>query len=320
MQDILKQHGQVILFQNRRGYAPLLECTTCGWTPMCQNCDISLTYHQQFREVICHYCGYKEETPKKCASCGNYTLKMIGFGTEKIEDELNIFFPEYNSLRMDQDTTRGKHAYSRIIHAFEDGEAQILIGTQMVTKGLDFENVRLVGILNADQMLRYPDFRAIERSYQMISQVSGRAGRKNMQGKVIIQTYNVHHPLFGYVMEHNYEGFYESHIQERLDYQYPPFYRLIKLTFRHEDVEKVKTSAHYFADRLRDIFGERILGPEFPVIARIRGKYAMNILMKFERQNLNMIEAKQTLMKEVDSYRSDKAYNAVRIVVDVDPY
>jgi primosomal protein N' (replication factor Y) len=320
MQKTIQHGGQVILFQNRRGYAPLLECTTCGWTPMCQNCDISLTYHQMSKEIRCHYCGYKEESPKKCRACGNFTLKMLGFGTEKIEDELNIFFPEYKSLRMDQDTTRGKNAYTKIINALEDGEAQILVGTQMVTKGLDFENVRLVGILNADQMLRYPDFRAQERSYQLMSQVSGRAGRRNIQGKVVIQTYNPLHPLFGYLLKHDYEGFYANEIAERLDFKYPPFYKLIKLMVRDESQDKVKKAAHWIADRLRDIYGHRVLGPEFPPIARIRGRYTMNVLLKFERLNMNMPEAKLILTKEIGHFKTQKDFKGIRLIVDVDPY
>ena len=320
MHKTLKKDGQVILFQNRRGYAPLLECTTCGWTPMCQNCDISLTYHQASREIICHYCGYKEPNPNKCKACGNHTLKMLGFGTEKIEDELQIFFPDYKSLRMDQDTTRGKNAYAKIINALEDGEAQILVGTQMVTKGLDFENVRLVGILNADQMLRYPDFRAVERSYQLMSQVSGRAGRRDIRGKVIIQTYNVQHSLFSFLLQHDYEGFYNAHIDERLEYKYPPFFKLIKLILRHENIEKVKESASWLAAKLKDVFGYRVLGPEFPPIPRIRNKYSMQIMLKFERQNLNMAEAKAVLMKEIDLFKNQKEFKGVRLIVDVDPY
>lgn len=320
MQRVLSEGGQVILFQNRRGYAPLLECTSCGWTPTCQNCDISLTYHQSTHDIICHYCGYKEPSPKKCKACGNFTLKMLGYGTEKIEDELKIFFPEYKSLRMDQDTTRGKLAYSKIINAFEDGEAHILVGTQMVTKGLDFENVRLVGILNADQMLRYPDFRAVERSYQLMSQVSGRAGRRDIRGKVVIQTFNVNHPLFEYLLEHNYEGFYVNEIQERLDFKYPPFYKLVKISVRDEEQEKVKTAAHALADRLRDIYGPRVLGPEFPPVARIRGRYTMHIMLKFERRNMNMPEAKLVLQKEVENFKTSKEHKGVRIILDVDPY
>jgi primosomal protein N' (replication factor Y) len=287
---------------------------------MCQNCDISLTYHQSTREVICHYCGYKEPSPKKCKACGNFSLKMLGFGTEKIEDELKIFFPEYNSLRMDQDTTRGKNSYAKIIQALEEGEAQILVGTQMVTKGLDFENVRVVGILSADQMLRFPDFRAVERSYQLMSQVAGRAGRRGVQGKVIIQTFNSPHPVFTFLLAHDYEGFYDYEIQERIDFKYPPFYKLIRLILRDEKEEKVHKAAHALADSLRDIFGFRVLGPEAPAVAKVRGRYAMHILLKFERQNMNMPEAKKTLMREVDQFKANKDFKGVRLIVDVDPY
>jgi primosomal protein N' (replication factor Y) len=245
---------------------------------------------------------------------------MVGFGTEKIEDELKIFFPENTSLRMDQDTTRGKNSYAKIIQALEEGEAQILVGTQMVTKGLDFENVRLVGILSADQMLRFPDFRAVERSYQLMSQVAGRAGRRGVQGKVVIQTFNSPHPVFTFLLAHDYEGFYDHEIQERIDFKYPPFYKLIRLILRDESEDKVHKAAHALADSLRDIFGFRVLGPEAPAVARIRGRYVMHILLKFERQNMNMPEAKKTLMKEVELFKGNKDFKGVRLVVDVDPY
>jgi len=320
MQRTLKTGLQTILFQNRRGYAPILECQTCGWAPSCINCDITLTYHQEYRQVICHYCGYKEDTPKKCGNCGNFTLKMLGFGTEKIEDELHIFFPEYKTLRLDQDTTRTRNAYTKIIQAFEDGEAQILVGTQMVTKGLDFEKVNIVGILNADQMLKYPDFRAVERSYQLMSQVSGRAGRRDLLGKVIIQTYNTGHLLFQYLLAHNYDGFYKAFIQERLEFHYPPFTKLIKLSIKDANKDKVSEAAHWLADRLRDIFGSRVLGPEFPPVARIRGKYMMNIMLKFERHNLNMEGAKKEIMTEISQFKSNKDFKKMQIIVDVDPY
>jgi len=320
MKQTLKAGGQVILFQNRRGYAPLLECTTCGWIPMCQNCDISLTYHQAAKNMVCHYCGYHEPLINKCKACGNHSLKMLGFGTEKIEDELKLFFPEYTTLRMDQDSTRSKTSYSKIINAIEDNEAQILIGTQMITKGLDFENVRLVGILNADLMLRYPDFRALEHSYQLMAQVAGRSGRREIKGKVIIQTYNVQHPIFHFLLNHDYDGFYDHEIQERLDYKYPPFYKLIKIVLKDESQDKVKDVAIKLADDLREIFGPRVLGPEAPSIARIRNRYLMNILIKFERQNMNMPEAKNMIFREITRYRLEKEWKGVRFIIDVDPY
>ena len=300
MQETLASDGQVILFQNRRGYSPLLECQNCGWVPSCQNCDISLTYHQAYKQVICHYCGYKEDTPRKCKACGQPTLKMLGFGTEKIEDELQIFFPDNKSLRMDQDTTSKKYAYNAIIRALEDGDAQILVGTQMVTKGLDFEKVRLVGILSADQLLRYPDFRAVERSYQLMSQVSGRAGRRGIRGKVIIQTYAMEHPVFKFLLEHDYEGFYEAEISDRLYYRYPPFYKLIKITLKDAELEKVKVAAQWFADRLKEELGPRVLGPEFPSVARIRNKYLMNIMIKLERSGIDIDEIKKQILMEAE--------------------
>ena len=247
-------------------------------------------------------------------------MKMLGFGTEKIEDELKIFFPDYVSLRMDQDSTRSKTAYTKIINAIEDNEAQILIGTQMLTKGLDFENVRLVGILTADLMLRYPDFRAIEHSYPLMAQVAGRAGRRELKGKVIIQTYNVQHPVFHFLLKHDYEGFYNHEINERMEYKYPPFFKLIKIVLKFEKLDVVTNVAHKLADDLRDIFGPRVLGPEAPAIGRIRNKYLMNILLKFERQNMNMPEAKRMIFKEITRYRLEKEWKGVRFVVDVDPY
>jgi primosomal protein N' (replication factor Y) (superfamily II helicase) len=320
MGNTMATGGQVILFQNRRGYAPMLECTTCGWIPMCQNCDIALTYHQAAKNMVCHYCGYHEPLIKKCKACGNFTLKMLGFGTEKIEDELKIFFPDNVSLRMDQDSTRSKTAYTKIIAAIEDNEAQILIGTQMVTKGLDFENVRLVGILNADLLLKFPDFRALEHSYQLMAQVAGRAGRREIKGKVMIQTYNPQHPIFHFLLNHDYDGFYDHEIQERLDYKYPPFFKLIKIVLKDESLEKVKEVAHKLGDDLRDIFGHRLLGPEAPPVARIRNRYLMHILLKFERQNMNMAEAKKMIFNEITRYKLEKAWKTVRFIVDVDPY
>ena len=320
MQETLASDGQVILFQNRRGYSPLLECQNCGWVPSCQNCDISLTYHQAYKQVICHYCGYKEDTPRKCKACGQPTLKMLGFGTEKIEDELQIFFPDNKSLRMDQDTTSKKYAYNAIIRALEDGDAQILVGTQMVTKGLDFEKVRLVGILSADQLLRYPDFRAVERSYQLMSQVSGRAGRRGIRGKVIIQTYAMEHPVFKFLLEHDYEGFYEAEISDRLYYRYPPFYKLIKITLKDAELEKVKVAAQWFADRLKEELGPRVLGPEFPSVARIRNKYLMNIMIKLERSGIDIDEIKKQILMEANNFRSQKDFRKVRLTIDVDPF
>ncbi|MDQ3073922.1 MAG: primosomal protein N', partial [Bacteroidota bacterium] len=320
MNRVLSEGGQIILFQNRRGYAPLLECQTCGWVPGCQNCDISLTYHQSFGEVICHYCGYKEISPSKCKACGSHNLKMLGFGTEKIEDELKIFFTGHNSLRMDQDTTRAKDAFTRIINALEDGEAEILVGTQMVTKGLDFDNVRLVGVLNADQMLRYPDFRAIERSYQLMAQVSGRAGRKTSRGGVVIQTYSATHPVFRFLKANDYEGFYQNEISERFEYQYPPFYKLIKFIVKDMEIEKVKQGAAWLADRLKNQFGSRILGPEFPPVARIRNQYNMHIMMKCERQDFNMTEAKKDIKQMIEDFRRQKTFGMIRVNIDVDPY
>jgi len=288
IQEALKEGEQVILFQNRRGYSPVVECNTCGHSPQCPNCDVSLTFHQYKNQLRCHYCSYNIAMQQQCLACNSTTLSTKGFGTEQIEKELKTLFPEHVIGRMDQDTTRGKHGYEKIITAFENEEINILVGTQMLSKGLDFRKVSLVGIMNADSLLNYPDFRAYERSFQLLLQVAGRAGRTKKRGKVLIQTYNPYHQILQQVSVNDYAGMNTDQIEERRQYKYPPFYRIIKITGKHKDYNKVNKAMNWFAKSLRNVFADHILGPEFPPISRIRNQYHKNILVKIpQKQSLN---------------------------------
>lgn len=319
IKENLENDYQNILFQNRRGYSPFIQCQTCGWVPECKNCDISLTYHKYYKEIRCHLCGYREANPGTCKACGSTEIKMVGFGTEKLEDELKTLFPETNILRLDQDTTSRKNAYSQIISEFENGNAGILVGTQMVTKGLDFQNVRLVGIASADQMLKYPDFRANERSFHLMLQVSGRSGRKDKQGAVIIQTFLPEHPIFRFLQQYDYEGFYEHEIYERLKFKYPPFYRLVKLHLKAKDLDKIKEGSNVLANRLKQQFEDRVLGPELPPVMRVKNNYLMNILIKFEKKNYPVQKAKHTMMNVIADFQKEPDFKTIRINIDVDP-
>lgn len=314
----LSDREQIILFQNRRGYSPYLQCNTCAWVPQCKNCDISLTYHKDFNDLRCHYCGYTMGVPYSCVACGSHDLRSRGAGTEQIEEELELIFPLAKIARMDLDTTRGKHAYQQIISDFEDQEIDILVGTQMVTKGLDFDHVGLVGIVTADQMLNYPDFRAFERSYQLMAQVSGRAGRKKKQGKVIIQTSHPDHFIVEAVQRNDYKSMYEHEIYQRTNFHYPPFYRLISITLRHKSLEVLNPAAKEFADACKKRFGNRVLGPEFPLIARIRNYYHKNILIKLEKE-ASTKAAKDLLREVLTEFPTIKNYRSVIVGVDVDP-
>ena len=318
IKDSLAINEQVILFQNRRGFAPYLECDMCGWIPYCENCDVSLTYHKHKNELVCHYCGYTIRSPKTCKACGNANIQTRGFGTEKIEDEIKIFFPDAKVARMDLDSTRKKNAYQTIIGDFEDGKIDILIGTQMVSKGLDFGNVSLVGILNADNMLNYPDFRAFERSYQLMAQVSGRAGRKNKQGKVIIQTSNPEHPILQFVLDNKFEEMYKAQLFERKNFRYPPFYKLIKISVRHKKQDITDKAAHLLTVNLRKVFGKRILGPEPPVISRVQNNFIQNIILKIERER-SYQKAKQLLDEQITNLITQDNYKTIHISIDVDP-
>jgi primosomal protein N' (replication factor Y) (superfamily II helicase) len=316
--EALQNHEQVILFQNRRGFSLRLECDTCNWMPECKNCDVTLIYHKHNNQLKCHYCGYSRRVPERCDSCGSTHLQMKGFGTEKVEDDLAILYPDIRIRRMDLDTTRSKHAYQSIINDFEERRIDILVGTQMVTKGLDFDNVSVVGILNADNMMSYPDFRSYERSFQLMAQVSGRAGRKNKRGKVIIQAYNPKHSVIKDVTENNYTSMYQSQILERRNFRYPPFYRLINLSLKHKDARLLNEAARELAILLRDKLQNRILGPEYPVISKIKNLYIKNILAKLEKSE-NLKEQKQTILDTISKFKGEGRFKGIRVIVDVDP-
>ncbi len=317
--ETLAEGYQVILFQNRRGFSPIVECTTCGNSPQCPNCDVSLTYHQYRNQLRCHYCSYNTAMLINCQACGNSTLDTKGFGTEQIEEEVKVLFPEHNVGRMDLDTTRGKYGFDKIISNFEQRKIDILVGTQMLTKGLDFRHVKLVGILNADNLLNFPDFRAHERSYQLMAQVSGRAGRTAVRGKVLIQSYNPHHNILHQVSTNAYETMYAEQLNERHNYNYPPIYRLIKLTFKHKDYNRVNLATDWYAKSLRQIFKSNVLGPEFPPVARIRNLYHKNILIKIPPQQA-LVKTKAAILKIETSFNAVKDFRAVRVVVNVDNY
>ena len=310
---------QVILFQNRRGFSPVLECMTCGHVPQCPQCDVSLTYHKYKNQLRCHYCGYSMAKPSNCHSCSSVDLETKGFGTEQIELELAELFPTKNIKRMDQDTTRGKYSFEKIIDGFKNREIDVLVGTQMLAKGLDFDNVSLVGIMNADNMLYHPDFRAFERSFQMMTQVSGRAGRFEKQGKVIIQTYNPLHNVIQQVTNNDYEGMYAEQLYERKIYKYPPFFRLIKLTLKHRDFDKLKEGSLWLYQVLQQNLSIPVLGPEEPVISRIRNEYIRTIMVKIPSET-PLQGTKKTIRKILNSFESISNYRAVKVTVNVDFY
>lgn len=311
---------QSILFQNRRGYSPYMQCEDCDWTAECPNCAVSLTYHQRDAELRCHYCGHKDPVPRTCPTCGSTKVKTIGFGTEKLEDQLQIFFPASRILRMDLDTTRAKNAYQQIIQEFETGQVDILVGTQMITKGLDFDNVSLVGIFDADRLIHFPDFRATERAFQMLTQVSGRAGRRaGKQGTVLIQTSNPQQAVLQKIIQNDYKGLFEEEIQERRDFNYPPFTRLIKLTVRHTDKVVSNRAAQRLATELTDALGSsRVLGPEEPLVERIRNQFLFDILIKLERDKVNVKAVKTYIQERINDLLTDKGLRQVSIVADVD--
>lgn len=314
----LENNKQVILFQNRRGYGLFVQCVTCGWTPKCLHCDVSLTYHKIDNSLVCHYCGYKMYLPKQCPECHGHEIKDIGYGTEKVEHEIEELFPDAKLLRMDLDTTRKKQSFDQIIRAFESHQADILIGTQMVTKGLDFSNVAVVGIINADALLKFPDFRAYERSFQLMLQVSGRAGRLHGGGKVIIQTSDPENPLFNEVIKGDYKSLYSSQIMDRETFRYPPFSRMISVVIKHKYQNYVDGFAGELAAVLRQQFGMRVLGPEYPLIARLHNNYQKQILLKFERE-FSISSAKVLLDRMIEHVQSYSKNKNVSITIDVDP-
>lgn len=315
----LSHDEQVILFQNRRGYAPFLTCQTCGWIPKCGNCSVSLTYHLGKQEIRCHYCGHHQTSPQACASCGSTKIKSMQFGTEKLEDDLKLIFPDARTARMDRDTTRTRSAYERIIRAFEQHEVDILVGTQMVSKGLDFERVNLVGVFDADRMLHFPDFRAFERTFQLITQVSGRAGRHSNAGRVLVQTYQPEQPILKKIREYNYLGFFQSELREREKHFYPPYSRVIKITSKHEEQSVAQRAAVALSKPLIEKLGtRRILGPEAPLVDRIRNRYLFDIIIKLEREGINLKAAKAFLQETVAKLEQERDFRKVQFVVDVD--
>ena len=318
MQETLDNGEQVILFQNRRGYAPFVECSRCFEVPKCKNCDVTLTVHKSFNALTCHYCGYTKPVPQHCPSCGEETLETKGFGTEKIEEEIQTLFPNAVVDRMDLDSTRSKKSYERLIHDFEQKKIDILVGTQMISKGLDFEHVSLVGILNADNMLNFPDFRAHERAFQLMLQVSGRAGRKNKQGTVIIQTKDPNNPIIQQVKENDYKAMFFAQMAERELFKYPPYYRLIYIVVRHRDLQILNNAAKMLANELRNVFGARVLGPDNPIISRIQSLFIKRIVLKIEVNTPNEY-AKNLIQTVTEKILSIDRFKSLLVHWDVDP-
>lgn len=318
MSNALKEKKQIILFQNRRGYAPLLECKTCGWVPRCKHCDVSLTLHKNSNKLVCHYCGYTIPAPVHCPNCEERNFINLGYGTEKIEDDLQNLFPEARIMRMDLDTTRTRNAYDKIIGDFQQGKTDILIGTQMVSKGLDFDNVAVVGIINADTLLNYPDFRATERAFQLMSQVAGRAGRKNGQGTVYLQTRMTDAPVIPLIVKNDYATFYDQQLGERMLFHYPPFYRLVYIYMKHRDVHVLEEFSELIGKRMRDLFDNRILGPDLPPIARIKQLYIRKIVLKVEN-GLSQYKINEALHNIQDIYCAMPRYRSIVMYYDIDP-
>ena len=318
MRQALDEKKQVILFQNRRGFAPMVECNVCGWVPKCKNCDVSLTLHKNTNLMTCHYCGYTYAVPKMCPNCESTDLRSRGFGTEKIEDLISELFPEARVARMDLDTTRTRNAYERLIGEFSAGKTDILIGTQMISKGLDFDNVSVVGILDADSMLNYPDFRAYEHAFMMMAQVSGRAGRKGQRGLVLLQTKNADLPVIDQVVRNDYEGFFQALMEERQLFHYPPFYHLVYVFMKHRDDHTVESASIELAGRLRSFLGTRILGPDKPAVARVKELNIRKIVIKLENQ-IDLAKVRLCLKQQQAELMKDKRYGALQVYYDVDP-
>jgi len=318
MRDALKQGEQVILFQNRRGFAPMVECHTCGWIPRCEHCDVTLTYHRAANQLVCHYCGYSIAPPQVCPACGDTDIRGIGAGTERIEDEIKTYFPEVKVARMDLDTTQSRSSYERIIHDFEEGRTQILIGTQMISKGLDFGNVSVVGILNADLMLNYPDFRAYERAYQLMAQVAGRAGRKHKRGLVLLQTSDVKHPIIAQVRNNDYRGMVEMQLAERQMFRYPPYYRMIYVYLKNRNAQLLDQMAQMMATKLRLLFGDRVMGPDRPPVARVQRMYIRKIMLKFEMR-IPVNRVRELLLQAQKAMLDDDKFRTLQVYYDVDP-
>lgn len=318
IREALERKEQVILFQNRRGFAPMIECNTCGWVPKCKNCDVSLTYHKKLNQLTCHYCGYTYQLPRVCPACEGTDLRNRGFGTEKIEDDIKALFPEVTVARMDLDTTRTRAAYERIIADFQQGATDILIGTQMVSKGLDFDHVSVVGILNADTLLNYPDFRAYERAFQLMAQVAGRAGRKNKRGRVVLQTKSIDHPIIPQVMTNDYEGMVDGQLAERQLFHYPPYYRLVYVYLKNRNEALLDVMAQTMAGKLRTVFGNRVLGPDKPPVARVQTLFIRKIVVKIET-NAPMARARELLLQVQKEMIAEDRFKSLIVYYDVDP-
>ncbi len=318
VEEALAAKKQVILFQNRRGFSPVVECMTCGISPQCPNCDVSLTFHKYRNELRCHYCGHSRPLPSVCPACDSPTLDTKGFGTEQIETELQTLFPQARSARMDLDTTRGKYAYQKLLRSFQSREIDILVGTQMLTKGLDFGNVSLVGVLNADNLLNFPDFRAHERTFQLMVQVSGRSGRSEERGKVAIQTFNPYHVILQQVSMHDYLGMFREQLEERRQFSYPPFVRLIRITLKDRDYNKVEEAAKWMGTSLHSIYGDRVLGPTTPGISRIRNKYIRTLLIKIQK-GASLKVSKSQLIKVRNTFQAIPQFKSIQLILDVDP-
>jgi len=319
IEETLKNKEQVILFQNRRGFSLFLDCTQCGEVPHCKHCDVSLTYHKKHDRLYCHYCGYNIAVPKKCPACGEGELRMHGFGTEKVEEEISLIFPGARTERMDTDAAGSRKSFENLIARFETRQSDILVGTQMVSKGLDFDNVRLVGIIDADTMLNYPDFRAHERSYQLMSQVAGRAGRKNKRGRVIIQTSYPNHPVIRSVLHNDYLSMYTEQVDERKRFSYPPFSRLVDVTLKHRDVHLLDEASVEFAEIVKKSVSEKIMGPEYPLVNRIRNLYLKSLLIKIEKMQ-SLQQTKQRIVDALQKLRQIEKFRPVQYTIDVDPY
>ncbi|MEN0050158.1 MAG: primosomal protein N', partial [Bacteroidota bacterium] len=319
LEAALERKEQIILFQNRRGYSPVLQCVTCGWHQECVHCDVSLTYHKFYDRLKCHYCGFTMSVPEACPACGVVGLHLQGFGTEKIEDELKIFLPDATIARMDLDTVRSKNSLLRLITDFEEKRIDVLIGTQMVTKGLDFENVGIVGIISADQLLQFPDFRSGERAFQLMTQVSGRAGRKHKQGKVLIQTYNPAHPVIREVIANDFDTFFSREITERNQFSYPPFIRLIRITLKHKRTDILNRGAKVYEKVLKSKLGDWVIGPAIPYISRVRGQYLLDFIIKLDREAKKVRYAKQTIRLAGNQMKATEGCSGIRVNVDVDP-
>jgi len=318
VREALERGEQAILFQNRRGYAPMVECKQCGWVPHCQHCDVSLTLHRNLHQLSCHYCGYTYQVPAECPACGSRELQTRGYGTEKIEDEVRALFPEARIARMDLDTTRTRQAYERIINDFSAGRTNLLIGTQMISKGLDFDKVSVVGILNADTMLNYPDFRAYEHAFMMMSQVSGRAGRKGHRGLVILQTKSPELPVIRQIVDNDYAAFFRSIMAERRQFRYPPYCRLVYVYLKHRSDSLVDSASHELASQLRQWFGTRVLGPDRPAVAKVKSLSIRKLLLKIE-PGLNLADVRKYLTLAQQHLLQDKRYSSLQIYFDVDP-